>query len=324
MSQTSTHFELESSDPIPVVTYSRYLQSRYKTKEEMQALRVVGVELMKNLQNRSEHEALRVTLKDCHGALWYVYFERRPGSATTGPAPPTRSTQSDTTLPRQKNSALSWISPRFHSSARSPSTSPSPPSPHSSSYSTSSDSLPKERDALDIVTPRGEPSRSGEHAMLHLSFEENNSPGPFLYEVAVLATTLHTNMMRYRLLSVNCYWYSGLLLNLLEQKYSQKAAAEGSRHGTWKGCVRLYQQAEDVELQPVLDSFQSDLQAFETAVAEKESRELEIQDQLRAEKRGRQEAETRAREAETRAQDAEEELAMLKRLLDKKGISQDI
>jgi len=101
--------------------------------------------------------------------------------------------------------------------------------------------------------------------MLYLEFEENK--GPFLYELAVLAATLHTSMTTYRLLSKNCYWYSGLLLNLLEMKHGVKAVAKGGRHGTWKCYVRLYQQAEEAELRPVIDTFHYDLEAFDKIVS---------------------------------------------------------
>jgi hypothetical protein len=74
-------------------------------------------------------------------------------------------------------------------------------------------------------------------------------------------------MITYRLLSKNCYWYSGLLLNLLEMKHGLKAATKGGRHGTWKRYVCLYQQAEEAELRPIIDTFHFDLEAFEKTVS---------------------------------------------------------
>lgn len=260
--RTSSHIELANSEPVPVAVYSQFLQSLYMTKEESRALRIVGIDLMKNVKKGAEHESLRATVRDCQGVLWYVYFERMRGPIAA-PAPPSHATQSDTNLSRQQRNRSSFrISSPLHSS---PSPSPSPSSSHSSSSLTSSDSFSKDRNALDVATPLGEPSRPGEHSMLYLEFEENK--GPFLYELAVLAATLHTSMTTYRLLSKNCYWYSGLLLNLLEMKHGVKAVAKGGRHGTWKCYVRLYQQAEEAELRPVIDTFHYDLEAFDKIVS---------------------------------------------------------
>jgi len=260
--RTSSHIELANSEPVPVAVYCQFLQSLYTTKEESRALRIVGIDLMKNVKKGAEHESLRATVRDCQGVLWYVYFERMRGPIAA-PAPPSHATQSDTNLPRQQRNRSSFrISSPFHSS---PSPSPSPSSSHSSSSLASSDSFSKDHNASDVVTPLGKPSRQGEHSVLYLEFEENK--GPFLYELAVLAATLHTSMTTYRLLSRNCYWYSGLLLNLLEMRHGLKAATKGGRHGTWKRYVRLYQQAEEAELRPVIDTFHFDLEAFEKTVS---------------------------------------------------------
>lgn len=110
-------------------------------------------------------------------------------------------------------------------------------------------------EAAHRVTSGLKRSRSAEHIMMSLDFpRENSDSGPFLYELAILTTTLDTNITRDHL-SDNRYFYPGLLLNLLEVKYGTNAKeTKETRKGTWTRCTRLYQQAEEGDLKPILDS----------------------------------------------------------------------
>ena len=103
------------------------------------------------------------------------------------------------------------------------------------------------------------------------------SPGIPLYEVALLANTLHQMKRCYLLFSDNCYYYAGTIIKTLEEKYKPMVAVEttGStdldeelelkkmkknQAGAWYG-IPVYDK-EDFNTEPVIAQFEQDLAHF--------------------------------------------------------------
>jgi len=119
------------------------------------------------------------------------------------------------------------------------------------------------------------------------------SPTPLrLYELAVLANTIHTMKPEYLLLSDNCYFYAGTIIKVLQERYTPELKVEttGSeatdkrwtaltRHG-WKGKGKgkgkelksgdwhhfeIYA-GEKINTAPLIEKFEKDLADFKKPV----------------------------------------------------------
>lgn len=68
----------------------------------------------------------------------------------------------------------------------------------------------------------------GDRVLGRLRFTGTTRP-LYLYELVVLAVTMHESEACYRLCSTNCYWFSGLLMNILERDYGLELEVEKQR-----------------------------------------------------------------------------------------------
>lgn len=87
----------------------------------------------------------------------------------------------------------------------------------------------------------------------------------YLYKLAVLAKTLHNTSIEYKLFSQNCYWFAGVLFELLEQRLNAKSTLEEHRNGVW-GRILIYKQESPSDLAQVTERFVRNLAAFEHEV----------------------------------------------------------
>ena len=129
------------------------------------------------------------------------------------------------------------------------------------------DYLSKRSDALDTVRTLDKPLHAtGDEVLGTLRFTGTR---PFyLYELAVLAVTMHESQTCYRLFSTNCYWFTGLLMNILEKDYGLKLEVEnrrGVKPGTWI-VIPLYEQAPPADLLAITNDFREHVENFQKKV----------------------------------------------------------
>jgi hypothetical protein len=129
------------------------------------------------------------------------------------------------------------------------------------------DYLSKRSDALDTVRTLDKPLHvPGDRVLGRLRFTGTR---PFyLYELVMLAVTMHESQTCYRLFSTNCYWFAGLLMNILEKDHGQKLEVEkrqGVKPGTWI-AIPFYEQAPEQDLLAVIVDFQEHVRSFQKGV----------------------------------------------------------
>jgi hypothetical protein len=241
---SSAYFEFRSGSNSDVNTYSELLALNYGQEgaARMNAMRITELRLVKQMDKISRHEYVVACVTTPHGTTQYLSLERLRGDTVT------RASQSDSMLTRTSSKQRSFPS-------RSPST--------SSSSESSMDYLSKRSDALDAVRTLDKPLHApGDCVLGSLRFAGTR---PFyLYELVVLAVTMHESQACYRLFSTNCYWFAGLLMNILEKDYGLKLAVEkrrGVKPGTWI-AIPVYEQAPDKDLLAVIGDFQEHVGSF--------------------------------------------------------------
>jgi hypothetical protein len=90
----------------------------------------------------------------------------------------------------------------------------------------------------------------------------------YLYELVVLAVTMHESETCYRLFSTNCYWFAGLLMNILEKDYGLELEVEkrrGVKPGTWI-VIPFCKQAPEEDLLAVIGDFREHVKNFQKRV----------------------------------------------------------
>jgi hypothetical protein len=103
--------------------------------------------------------------------------------------------------------------------------------------------------------------KPGDRVLGKLKFTDTR---PFyLYELAVLSVTIHESQTCYKLLSKNCYWFAGLLINILEEDYGLKLEVEkrGVKPGTWAG-IQIYKPAPPDDLSTIAKDFRERVGIF--------------------------------------------------------------
>jgi len=203
------YFEFEelqvSSSPVSM--YCDHLLTHYQEENDglarMKELRITEIRLVKEMDTVAQHEYLVAYITPPHGITQYLSLERHPGDIAKD------ASQSDSAL--------------MSTSGGQRSISSSSPLPRSSLASQSSlDSSLKHCDANDIIGVLNNPIRKPtDKFVLQLTFSSDNPL--YVYQLVVLAVTVHNSEMCYRLLSNNCYWFSRLMVNILEKKFTLKS-----------------------------------------------------------------------------------------------------
>jgi hypothetical protein len=129
------------------------------------------------------------------------------------------------------------------------------------------DYISKQSDAIDTVRTLDRHLHApGDRMLGRLRFTGTR---PFyLYELVVLAVTMHESQTCYRLFSTNCYWFAGLLMNILEKDHGLKLEVEkqrGVKPGSWI-VVPFYEQAPEEDLLAVIADFQEHIRKFQKRV----------------------------------------------------------
>jgi hypothetical protein len=165
------------------------------------------------------------------------------------------------------------LSPHPHPNTSILASSPSGPLPSSSS------SAPPPIPSSSSSAPQPIPSSSS-------SAPPPASPTPLrLYELAVLANTVHTAKPEYLLLSDNCYFYPGTIIKVLQERYNPdlKIETTGSEATdkrwpmlSWKGKGKELKAGdwhhfeiyagEKVNTAPLIEKFEKDLADFKKPV----------------------------------------------------------
>ena len=209
-----------------IVTYCQLLQAKYETTgiQHMHNTQVTEVKLYKT-RGRSQREYISANIHT-GGDQFFLAIERHRGNTVT----------TNNSSGAQDNVA-----------------SPSQTTPTSTSL-TSLNSFLHVREANDRVTSL---DRTGRYyfndQVLHtLSF---TTPIP-LFELAVLANTVHKTKPKYLLFSENCYFYAGTITKLLEALYESEVevSTTGSQEtdrkhrkkkaGKWNS-IKIYDNALD-------------------------------------------------------------------------------
>jgi len=326
MSSTSTPVWCEIPiDPAFIQMYCDRLKTQYILEggARMNALFVEEVSLYKTAR-ASRHEYLAAKVRAPDDVAFYLAFERGRGEKVTDG-------EGDTSCQPPSPSASA---PRLLSIA-------------------SLDSISNIRKALDTVTlltgmsgkhnhndklmcrmffpsPPHEPS-SSLPASPPISVPTSSSPPPIclpLYELAVLANTIHDMRENYLLFSDNCFWYAGTIIRVLQAFYhpvlppaktpqpdrkvivlpnlrmkGREIEADGRKAGLWNG-IELYA-GEKIDLNPLIEEFNKALKIFREPVVEHEAEEIAKGLQLKV-------AEARSKVAEAELKRAEAEIDRLR------------
>jgi hypothetical protein len=209
------YFEFRSR--IDITNYLDILELAYGQEdlERMNAMHVTKVVLRKQLDKKSEHEYLVAYIQTPAGTTKYLAIERLRGAenlSSHGEVVPT--SQSDTAL------ACVGCPDDILPTPSTPSRKKHHASGSSSSSISSLDSLSKKspRHANDVVQVLDNPyHKEADKEFTQLEFTTNRPL--YLYQLAILAETLHKSEICYKLFSKNCYWFAGLLLDVLETDY---------------------------------------------------------------------------------------------------------
>jgi hypothetical protein len=78
----------------------------------------------------------------------------------------------------------------------------------------------------------------------------------YLYQLAILAVTLHESDTCYRLFSKNCYWFAGLLVDVLKVDYKLQFIGNGERRGgpqsgTWNH-IPVFKEAPETAVNEII------------------------------------------------------------------------
>ena len=193
------YFELQILGSPGVDVYCDHLLTHYREEEgglaRMKELRIAELRLMKEMDAVAQHEYLVAYIASPHGIAGCLSLERHPGDIAKD------ATQSDSAL--------------MSTSGRSTASSPLP---HSSLSSQSShDSSSKRCNAHDFIGVLDNPMRKRtDKSILQLNFSSGNPL--YLYQLVLLAVMAHDSRMCYGLLSNNCYWFSRLMVDIVERK----------------------------------------------------------------------------------------------------------
>ncbi|KAH9476262.1 hypothetical protein JR316_0011833 [Psilocybe cubensis] len=258
-----------------------------RSKEDMTALRVVKVSLMKNVKTKSRHESLLVELRDPNGGAHYLYFERTRDvndgePRSSGPAQPPPDTEqlsagptpsySPSVSSRKKNRRQKSLL-RRQSELLLNQTISSLSTASSSASDSVSNSCAKDSTASDTVTCVPDGRRLGEKCMCRLEFEREgtgNVPGvpherPSVYDIALIAEILTKEAPRYHLFKSNCYHFAGLLYDTLNKLYNPSETILEKLNGKWKRFP-LYAKDPAQTIASIIDQYRDARKEFHTKV----------------------------------------------------------
>ncbi|KAH9476251.1 hypothetical protein JR316_0011822 [Psilocybe cubensis] len=123
---------------------------------------------------------------------------------------------------------------------------------------------------------------------------------PSVYQIAVLANTLHGLQSQYHLWDANRYHFSGMLYTILKELYHPHETVMRVRYEIWKRTgIPLFSPPPIETILSVIDDYRVDLENFEAEVQERHNK-------------NQVEAEVRAEQAEARVKALEEELKAYK------------
>jgi hypothetical protein len=223
-SQSSAYFEFEHKGQIPVDSYFTILQREYgHNPARRNVMRVREIHVVKELLRASEHEYVVAHVEVPDGQIMYLSFERLRGDVIN-----TSDSDNMVTLPNSKQT-----SPESHRRSSSLSS----PSPSSVSLA-SCNSFSKHRTAADdCVTSHQNPIKEAKDFDCgRLLFDDQKML--CLYELAILASSIHEDGSQYHLIGENCYYYAHLFVNVLESKYNvtfQPSESKAGKVGHWNG-----------------------------------------------------------------------------------------
>jgi len=252
-------FELKtlSYSTSEVGTYADRLQMSYMTIADTKELRVTSVNLVKEKGSRAEHEYVSVTVQDQEKRVAYICFERNRGDECRG-AQLRRDRQFghygkdsgwQTSLSSSPSLQLGWKT-----------------SSGSSLFSIASlDSTKNTCHAQDVVSLTVDTLKHRFDTVTRVLKCHREMEPLYLYELAVLAKTLHNTSIEYKLFSKNCYWYAGVLFELLEQRLKSKSTLGEHRNGVW-GKISIYKKEAPRDLARVMEQYIRNLAAFEYEV----------------------------------------------------------
>jgi hypothetical protein len=255
-SQSPAPFEFEHTSPIPVDSYSAFLQREYgHGPARRNVMQVREVHIAKELSRASEHEYVVAHVEVPDGEVYYISFECLRGDAIDESSEkytkPSLAETFDNTIPKQTGRPSSLSSP----------------SPSSASLTSSGDSFSKPRVADDCVTPlQNSMKDSKDFDCGRLVFDRQKTL--CLYELAILASSIHQYGFKYHLLGGNCYYYAHLLISILEKKYDiifQPSQLKARKIGHWNG-VFIHSHASPTIINDVRSIFDEKMLAFHELV----------------------------------------------------------
>jgi hypothetical protein len=246
------YFEFEERSNISVGLYYNHLMTHYRVLHDglgrMKQMCITEICLVKEMDTIAEHEYLVVCIQPPCGPAQYLSFERHPGNITK------RASESDSRL-----ASTTFPSPRSSLSSQS-------------SLNTSS----KRCDAHDDIGVLDSNIRGPRDRQLEQITFTSSDP-LYLYQLVVLAVTVHNSKTCYQILSNNCYWFSRLMLNILERKFrrnstkivnpleKKRPTLRKSDSGQLIG-MSLYKPASEEEVENILADLTKGIQDFESEV----------------------------------------------------------
>jgi hypothetical protein len=254
----STYFELTTGPGLDIESYRNVLIIGYEgcDKERVNAMHVTELRLLKQLNKPSGHEYIAAAVITPDGSTKYLAIERLCG--------PLNDSQSNTSLPpttsqgdvRVKHplSLRNKLGPRHISSTSS---------------IASLDSLSRKHDARDVIQVLDKPvHKDNDICYSKLNFTSSNPL--YLYQLVILALTLHESETFYRLFSKNCYWFAGSLMDILGRMHDiPLLEEEGHRHvqaGTWN-MVPVKQKIPDHDMDAIIKEHHGKIRVFKQTVS---------------------------------------------------------
>jgi len=230
----------------PIVPYTQRMAAMMKG-DGIASLRKWRVTRTRAYKSRASarHEYISATVVDSENKISYIAIERHRGD-------PIAIHPSDNTD----------IDPQ-------PAGSFSNSNPSISSISSVSDSSPT-RFADDKIAPI--PNSTGKWDKNDdLIYELNFEKPLYLYELALLAMTVHQENTSYLLTTNNCYHYAGTIMKVLEEKYKIVNTADGVCGGKWCGLV-IYPGKKEGNSSSLVEKFREAIKNFESLSVSLEAR----------------------------------------------------
>ncbi|KAF8962888.1 hypothetical protein BDZ97DRAFT_1823261 [Flammula alnicola] len=247
---------------VPIEAYLVLLQASYENQQQMKAVKILSVALVK--KKTSMQEYVVATVRDKNGVKAYLIFERQLVAAT----PRTSSTSLDLQSNSHESHPPSLVPAHSYSSVASSMNSLS---------STSEDSNQRLHAADSVTTQTFLRQDQSDCVINKITVPESSDLR--VYHIAIFAVSLRNCNNLCHLLSLNCNCFAGFLLRLISQEFALEISEPAGanvwlrKQGQWSRVINTLNEKEVQEaLDLVQPQYKERLDTFENAVNERRRR----------------------------------------------------